>query len=51
MADDDIEIFTAEQWNAYSEKEQQAILLKYRLTFLAEAEVNWCPDFRNCFSE
>lgn len=44
MADDDIEIFTAEQWNAYSEKEKQAILLKYRLTFLAEAEVNWCPD-------
>ncbi len=44
VADDDIEIFTAEQWNAYSEKEQQTILLKYRLTFLAEAEVNWCPD-------
>ncbi|MDH2207925.1 leucine--tRNA ligase [Empedobacter sp. GD03644] len=44
VADDDIEIFTADQWNAYSEKEQQAILLKYRLTFLAEAEVNWCPD-------
>lgn len=44
VADEDIEIFTAEQWNAFSEKEQQAILLKYRLTFLAEAEVNWCPD-------
>ncbi len=44
VADDDIEIFTADQWNAYSEKEQQTILLKYRLTFLAEAEVNWCPD-------
>ncbi|MBY0067784.1 leucine--tRNA ligase [Empedobacter falsenii] len=44
VADDHIEIFTADQWNAYSEKEQQTILLKYRLTFLAEAEVNWCPD-------
>ena len=44
IADEDIEIFTAEQWNAYTEQEQQAILLKYRLTFLAEAEVNWCPD-------
>jgi len=44
VADDDIEIFTAEQWNAFSEKEQQTILLKYRLTFLAEAEVNWCPE-------
>lgn len=44
VADEDVEIFTAEQWNSFSEKEQQAILLKYRLTFLAEAEVNWCPD-------
>lgn len=44
VADEDIEIFSAEQWNAYSEREQQTILLKYRLTFLAEAEVNWCPD-------
>jgi leucyl-tRNA synthetase len=44
VADEDVEVFTAEQWNALSEKEQQAILLKYRLTFLAEAEVNWCPD-------
>lgn len=44
VADEDVTIFTAEEWNAYSEKEQQAILLKYRLTFLAEAEVNWCAD-------
>ncbi|MFV0201138.1 leucine--tRNA ligase [Empedobacter falsenii] len=44
VSDEDTERFTAEQWNAFSEKEQQAILLKYRLTFLAEAEVNWCPD-------
>ena len=41
--DDNIEIFTADEWNAYSDKEQQTILLKYRLTFLAETEVNWCP--------
>ncbi|WP_312922844.1 leucine--tRNA ligase [Empedobacter brevis] len=44
VTDEDIIIFTAAEWNTYSEKEQQAILLKYRLTFLAEAEVNWCPD-------
>ena len=44
VSNEDTERFTAEQWNAFSEKEQQAILLKYRLTFLAEAEVNWCPD-------
>ena len=41
--DDDIEIFTAEDWKNYSEEEQQKILLKYRLTFLSETEVNWCP--------
>ena len=44
VADEDVTIFTADEWNAFTEKEQQAILLKYRLTFLAEAEVNWCPD-------
>ncbi|MCD6544654.1 MAG: class I tRNA ligase family protein, partial [Flavobacteriaceae bacterium] len=42
--DDDIAIFTAEEWKNYSEKEQQEILAKYRLTFLSETEVNWCPD-------
>ncbi|MCF6348717.1 MAG: class I tRNA ligase family protein [Flavobacteriaceae bacterium] len=42
-ADDNIEQFTAEQWNNFSEKEQQEILAKYRLTYLSETEVNWCP--------
>ncbi|MEF3077900.1 leucine--tRNA ligase [Winogradskyella poriferorum] len=41
--DDDINPFTAEEWNAFSETEKQDILLKYRLTYLAETEVNWCP--------
>ena len=41
--DDDVTIFSAEEWNAYSEDEKQKILLKYRLTFLSETEVNWCP--------
>ncbi|WP_299249896.1 leucine--tRNA ligase [uncultured Lacinutrix sp.] len=41
--DDDIEVFTAEAWTNFSTEEQQAILLKYRLTYLAETEVNWCP--------
>ena len=41
--DDDIEIFTAEEWNDYSSEQQEEILLKYRLTYLAETEVNWCP--------
>ena len=41
--DDDTPTFTAEQWCAFSSEEQQQILLKYRLTYLAETEVNWCP--------
>lgn len=41
--DDNIDLFTAEEWKLYSEEKQQQILLKYRLTFLAESEVNWCP--------
>ena len=41
--DDDTPTFTAEEWCAFSSEEQQQILLKYRLTYLAETEVNWCP--------
>jgi leucyl-tRNA synthetase len=41
--DDDIEVFSAEDWKGYTSEKQQEILLKYRLTYLAEAEVNWCP--------
>ncbi|PRY35944.1 leucyl-tRNA synthetase [Spirosoma oryzae] len=41
--DDDAPSFTADEWNALSETEQYAITLKYRLTFLADAVVNWCP--------
>jgi len=42
--DDDIEEFSAEEWNKYSQDEKEQILLKYRLTYLAETEVNWCPQ-------
>lgn len=42
-SDDDIEQFSAEQWKAFSDEKQQKILLQYRLTFLSETEVNWCP--------
>jgi leucyl-tRNA synthetase len=41
--DDDTETFSAEEWNNFSSEKQQEILLKYRLTYLAESEVNWCP--------
>ncbi|NUY80590.1 leucine--tRNA ligase [Flavobacterium sp. MAH-1] len=42
-SDDNIEIFDAAFWNSLSPKAQDRILLKYRLTYLAETEVNWCP--------
>ena len=42
--DDDVEHFSAETWNKYSQDEKEQVLLKYRLTYLAEAEVNWCPQ-------
>lgn len=34
--------FTAAQWKAFSEKEQQDILMHYRLAFCGYGEVNWC---------
>lgn len=37
-------VFTAEEWNAKSENEQQAILLNYRIAYLADTMVNWCPQ-------
>lgn len=43
VSDDNIETFSAEDWNAFSTEKQQQILLQYRLTYLAETEVNWCP--------
>ena len=38
------DIFTAEEWNILSEKEQDTILLNYRLAYLANTMVNWCPQ-------
>ena len=43
VSDDNIVSFSAAEWNAFSNEEQQKILLQYRLTYLAETEVNWCP--------
>ncbi|MEW4923321.1 class I tRNA ligase family protein [Algibacter sp. 2305UL17-15] len=43
VCDDTIEPFSAEEWNSFDSKKQQQILLQYRLTYLAETEVNWCP--------
>ena len=43
VCDDEIQAFSATQWTSFSSDEQQKILLQYRLTYLAETEVNWCP--------
>ena len=44
VCDEGIPAFTAEEWNAFSSERQQQVLLQYRLTYLAETEVNWCPE-------
>ncbi|MGB4655015.1 MAG: leucine--tRNA ligase [Bacteroidales bacterium] len=36
--------FTANDWNSFTEKEQQDILMNYRIAFRAESSVNWCPE-------
>jgi len=43
VCDEEVQSFTAASWNAMSSNEQQAELLKYRLTYLRESTVNWCP--------
>ncbi|MCB0480957.1 MAG: leucine--tRNA ligase [Flavobacteriales bacterium] len=35
--------FTSIQWKEFSEKKQQLILLDYRLAFISDTSVNWCP--------
>tara|TARA_R110002033_G_scaffold58464_5_gene108101 strand:+ start:48181 stop:51195 length:3015 start_codon:yes stop_codon:yes gene_type:complete len=43
VSDEAIFAFSADEWNAFDSKKQQELLLQYRLTYLAETEVNWCP--------
>ena len=43
VSDDSVFVFSAQDWNSFSLQKQQQILLQYRLTYLAETEVNWCP--------
>ena len=35
--------FTATDWKSMNEEQQQLILMQYRLTYLADSMVNWCP--------
>jgi len=43
VCDEEVLSFSAAEWKAMSHDEQQAELLKYRLTYLRESTVNWCP--------
>lgn len=36
--------FSAAEWNSFSEIEKQKVLMEYRLTFLSDTWVNWCPE-------
>lgn len=40
----EVQIFDANQWRAFNEKQQSDILMKYRLAYLSETMVNWCPE-------
>jgi leucyl-tRNA synthetase len=42
--DEDTPVFSADEWKSFSEKAKQEMLLKYRLTYLSETMVNWCPE-------
>lgn len=44
VSDEDAENFSAEQWKLKSDTDKQTELLKYRLTYLRESTVNWCPS-------
>ena len=44
VCDVKIEPFSAAEWLAYEDSQQQEILLGYRLTYLSDAEVNWCAE-------
>lgn len=37
-------VFTADEWKGFNEKQQQTLLMNYRLAYLSHAMVNWCPD-------
>lgn len=43
VCDEDTPLFSSSDWNSFSDNQKQEILLKYRLTYLSETEVNWCP--------
>jgi len=41
--DENVKVFSADEWKNFSEKEKSDILMAYRIAYLGEAYVNWCP--------
>ena len=41
--DKDTPVFSALEWNTFNHEKQQKVLLFYRLAYLSETQVNWCP--------
>ncbi len=39
----DTELFSAADWKSFSEKQRSDVLMNYRMAYLSEARVNWCP--------
>jgi leucyl-tRNA synthetase len=35
--------FTADEWKSWDERKQQETLMNYRIAYLADMSVNWCP--------
>ena len=42
--DDEVALFSAKEWNSLDDAHKEEVLSKYRLTYLSETEVNWCPE-------
>ena len=44
FCDESVKLFSAQEWKLFSEKEKSHTLMAYRLAYLGEAYVNWCPS-------
>ncbi|HEX8548688.1 MAG TPA: leucine--tRNA ligase [Cytophagaceae bacterium] len=44
VCDEDVTVFSQSDWNSFNEKQKEERLLAYRLTYLADTMVNWCPE-------
>ena len=40
--------FTADEWNAMTPKQQSDVLMNYRIAYLGNTMVNWCPELALC---